>query len=144
MAGPIKIANGALSWRPTVPTPGDLPVTGGAGDVIEVQNDGDGKTALYAWNHLTLAWEKVADPDGIIPSGAAGAKRHDLSSQANGVKVQFDLVPAASSIDTMLVSLRGLVLRPGAGGDFTIDSVSSITFNSAPELGDTLLAYYAE
>lgn len=54
---------GYKTWKRPVPTPADLPASGERGERRTVLDDGDGRPADYVWNHLTLSWEKIADPD---------------------------------------------------------------------------------
>lgn len=86
MAAPVlpKVIGGGTSvttWMPPVSTPALLPAMGAPGQAHVVLDDGDGKTAIYVWNPLTIMWEKVADPDfsasGDV-SGPAGATSNTI------------------------------------------------------------------
>ena len=62
-------------YRGTLLTPAHLPATGNPGDFYQIQDDGDGRTSVYAWNPTANVWEKQADPDG---TGGGGVTDHGL------------------------------------------------------------------
>ncbi len=87
---------------------------------------------LLSWNGSV--WVCVA------PSGAW--TQEVPSGNCNGSNTSFTLANTPLSNGIVNLSLNGVILRQGAGLDYTI-SGSSITLNSACNLGQSLYAIYA-
>jgi len=91
---------GSPTWKSSVATPDDLPMTGNSdGDIRTVDNDGDDKPAQYAWSDG--AWVKIADIDW---GDSSGIKYDDHTSITNDVhlnatNVQDAIYSVASNID---------------------------------------------
>jgi len=108
-------APGARTWKSSVATPGDLPLTGSAGEVRQVMDDGDGSPALYTWDDTGAPqWKKSGDPDASglvtpIPIADGGTGATSLAGAQTALKIglpasltttaQANLVAAINEVD---------------------------------------------
>lgn len=99
---------------------------------------------------MTLRHYATLDATGVLdaaqtPSGLGHAHvwNETPGGAINGVNATFTLAAAPSPAGSLLLFRNGLLMRAGAGKDFTL-SGSSITFlgGNLPQTGDDLVASY--
>jgi hypothetical protein len=78
-----------------------------------------------------------AKDDLLLPLGPDFSTSHALTGTVNGINAIFNL-PSTPQFAPM-ITIGGLVQRPGAGNDFTISGLT-VTFAVAPT--QTPVAYY--
>lgn len=131
----IRPRANANFWGPQVATPGALPATGKPGEVRQVLDDGDGKSAVYSWTNS--AWTKIADPDLLLggdmtaavydPTAVAGdafARTNHTGTQLASTISDFDATVAEQATVLALGVPNALLtfyVDQAAGNDTTGD-----------------------
>lgn len=111
----------------TAAVSGDLALTTSLIPVVITEDAVDGTKKLPVGELVKYIMSRLAWNE--VPSGTI-----------NGSNVTFTL--AAAPLSARLLLFRsGLLMRPGAGNDYTL-SGSTITFATAPETGENILAFY--
>jgi hypothetical protein len=111
----------------TAATNGDLSLTTSLLPVVITEDAIDGTKKLPIGELIKFVMSRLAWNE--VPSGTV-----------NGVNTSFTL--AAAPLSARLLLFRsGLLMRPGAGNDYVLVG-STITFATAPETGENILAFY--
>ena len=119
------------NWKQAVETIADLPALGVPGDAILVMDDGDNKTALYAWNENILSWEKIADPD--FASGGGDGRVH-VSSNDLSLGYLLEKLETASDAVTITEINNGGAEKVSIDVDFQrieLEKQFKIAFNTS-------------
>ena len=78
----------------------------------------------------------------FIPIAGSDLKAQDLTSQIDGSKTQFT-VQEEFIAERIFVFLNGLFQGPPNGSEITVDSSTTFTIATRPELGDNLAIIYS-
>ena len=85
---------------------------------------------------------EVAFAGPFIPVQGSDLESEDLSSQINGVKVQFT-VGREFQATRLFVFLNGLFQGPPNGTEITVNSTTTFTISMTPLTGDSLTVIYS-
>ena len=78
----------------------------------------------------------------FIPIAGSDLKAQDLTSQINGSRTTFT-VQEEFIADRIFVFLNGLFQGPAGGTEITVNSATTFTIATRPELGDNLAIIYS-